>query len=557
MTNAFQTFESHLKDAQKLLLQGKDTEGALSAAKGIFGEMLKSYLELKKDLSRLEKSKKEMETLVEVGKAINSVLDMDKLLNLIMDMVIKVVGAERGFLMLKDKETGELIFKVARNMAEELKDTSLFTISSGIVSRVARDGKAILSTDAQADERFFAQASIMDHNLRSLMCVPLKIKEDVIGIIYVDNRLLIGAFTGETVELLSTFANQAAISIENARLYENVVNETKVRTNLQRYLSPNVVNDIINKKEKIALGGERVECSILFADICGFTSISERLSPESIVKILNEYFSAMTKIIFNYEGTLDKFIGDAIMAVFGTPVFSPYSARNAVMAAIDMIKKLEELQEKWKSEGSPAFRIRIGINTGEAVAGNVGSPDKMDYTIIGDNVNVASRIESNAKPMTILISDSTYVKFRDIITAKEMEPILVKGKSIPIKTHEVISVQATKEEKTHGNKRKFPRKNVSIFATFKTSTNSKTNQCIIQNISRGGLLINSRVEVPVGEKIFLDFTLPNDITLNGISGRIVQSSPIKDKQSSVYYKTGIEFISLSTVHLKNICRFIT
>ena len=230
-----------------------------------------------------------MESLVKIGKAINSVLDMDRLLNLIMDMVIKVVGAERGFLMLKDKETGELLVKVARNMEEELKDKTLFTISSGITSRVAREGKAILSTDAQTDERFCAQASVMDHNLRSLMCVPLKIKEEVIGIIYADNRMVSGVFTEESIELLATFANQAAISIENARLYENVVNETKIRMNLQRYLSPNIVNDIITKKENIVLGGtgrvQHLICRHLrfHFNICKISSRKNRSNAQRIL----------------------------------------------------------------------------------------------------------------------------------------------------------------------------------------------------------------------------------------------------------------------------------
>ena len=554
--NPLQAFESNLKNIQMLLLQNKNTEDTISKIKVAFGELLKSHLLLKNDISKLNKSKKEMETLVEIGKAINSVLDMDPLLNLIMDMVIKVVGAERGFLMLKDKETGELLFKVARNLEKELKDKTLFTISSGITSRVAREGKAILSTDAKSDERFIASASVMDHNLRSLMCVPLKTKEEVIGIIYVDNRMIAGAFTEETIELLSTFANQAAISIENARLYENIVSETKLRMNLQRYLSPNIANDILTKKEKLVLGGERVECSILFADICGFTSISEKLSPESIVQMLNEYFSSMTKIIFENDGTLDKFIGDAIMAVFGAPVFSPYSARNAVKTGIDILKKLEDLQKKWESQGKPSFKVRIGINTGEVIAGNIGSPDKMDYTVIGDNTNMASRIESNANPMTVLISDSTYVKIKDIVTVKEMEPIIVKGKSYPIKTYEVVDIHVP-EDKKEVYERRFIRKNVSIFATFRTFTNSKTNQCIVQNISAVGLLINSRADVPVGEKILIDFTLPNDNIFCGVEGKIIQSHPSNDKYSHTYFKMGIKFVSLGSIDQDKILSFTT
>ena len=552
--NPFTIFETHLKNIHTLLSRNEVSHDNLPVVKDTFWELLKSYQALKNETVRMEKSKKEMETLVEIGKAINSVLDMDCLLNLIIDMVIKVVGAERGFLMLKDKETGELLVKVARNMEEELKDKTLFTISSGITSLVAREGKAILSTDAQSDERFSAQASVMVHNLRSIMCVPLKIKEEVIGIIYVDNRMVAGAFTDESIGLLTTFANQAAISIENARLYENVVNETKIRMNLQRYLSPNIANDIITKKEKIVLGGERVECSILFADICGFTSISEKFLPERVVGTLNEYFSAMAKIIFGNQGTLDKFIGDCIMAVFGAPIFIPYSAQNAVNTGLAMLKKLAVLQKKWESEGNPSFSVRIGINTGEVIAGNIGSPDRMDYTVVGNNANLASRIESYARPMTILISESTYTKVKDIIIAKKMEPILVKGKSRPVITYEVISIQTPKDEKTK-NERRFVRKNVSIFATFKITNHSKTNQCIIQNVSASGLLISSRMGVPIGEKILLDFTLPDNSIFGGIEGKVVQSSPFKDKQSSSYFKMGIEFVSLSNTNLERISNF--
>lgn len=537
-----------------MLLSGNEmSQDNLPRVKDTFWELLKSYQALKNETARMEKSKKEMESLVKIGKAINSVLDMDRLLNLIMDMVIKVVGAERGFLMLKDRETGELLVKVARNLEEELKDKTLFTISSGITSRVAREGKAILSTDAQTDERFYAQASVMDHNLRSLMCVPLKVKEEVIGIIYADNRMVSGVFTEESIELLTTFANQAAISIENARLYENAVNETKIRMNLQRYLSPNIVNDIITKKENIVLGGERVECSILFADICGFTPMSAKFPPERIVQTLNEYFSAMAKIIFGNQGTLDKFIGDCVMAVFGAPIFTPYSARNAVKTGLDMLRKLEELQKKWESGGNPSFSVRIGINTGEVVAGNIGSPNRMDYTVVGDNVNLASRIESFARPMTVLISESTYVKVKDMVVAKKMKPVMVKGKSWPITTYEITGIQATEEKGK--NKRRFVRKNVSIFATFKITGHSKTNQCIIQNISAGGLLISSRMGVPIGKKILLDFTLQDNNIFGGIEGKVVQSSPLKDKQSSSYFKMGIEFISLNNTHIEKISNF--
>ena len=242
------------------------------------------------------------------------------------------------------------------------------------------------------------------------------------------------------------------------------------------------------------------------------------------------------------------------MAVFGAPIFIPYSAQNAVNTGLDMLKKLEVLQKKWESEGNPSFRVRIGINTGEVIAGNIGSPDRMDYTVVGDNANLASRIESYARPMTVLISESTYTKVKDIVIAKKMEPIMMKGESSPVVTYEVTSIQTTKDEKTK-IERRFVRKNVSIFATFKTTNHSKTNQCILQNVSAGGLLISSRMGVPIGEKILLDFTLPDNSIIGGIEGKVVQSSPLKDKQSSSYFKMGIEFVSLNNTNLERISNF--
>ncbi len=547
-------FESRLKNMQKLIFHDEGEDGSMSKVRETYEEILKSYQSLRIDISNKDKTVKEMEILVKIGKVINSVLDMNQLLNLIMDMVIKVVNAERGFLMLKDKETGELEFKIARNMDMELKDKALFTISSGIASRVAREEKAILTSDAQSDERFSDQASIMNYNLRSVMCVPLKIKNEVIGTIFVDNRTVAGVFTDRTMNLLTSFANQAAIAIENARLYESVAEETKNRMNLQRYLSPNVVDDIINKKTDLVLGGERIECSILFADICEFTSMSEKLPPEDIVKMLNEYFSAMIKIIFENHGTIDKFIGDSIMAIFGAPLFNPQSAQDAVKSSFDIIKKLEELKKKWELEGKPSFDIRLGINTGEVIAGNIGSPERMDYTVIGDNVNLAARLQSEARPMTVLISDSTYAKIQNIITAKQMKPINVKGKSKSIQTYEVTNIRIAKEEilKT---KRRFIRKKVSIFATFKIPPSSKTSQCIIKDIGCGGIIISTRIQLEVGKQLHFDFTLPDNYTFNNNNGRIVFVRPVKDKNSQIFYKAGIEFTSLNKTDVKSISKF--
>ncbi len=548
-------FEAELKKLQRLVHAEGNTDTTLTKARGSFRGLMSAYQTFKKEVSGKEKRINELQKLIEVGQVINSVLDMDELLNVIMDMVIKVVEAERGFLMLKDLETGELIFKVARNMDDAIKDKSLFTVSSGITGSVVRDGKAVLTSDAQDDTRFSAQASVMDNKLRSVMCVPIRSKDEIIGTIFVDNRMLSGAFTENSVELLSSFADQAGIAIENARLYENVADETRKRSSLQRYLSPTVVNDIINKKEDVVLGGERIECSVLFTDICGFTSLSEKLEPEVIVKMLNEYFTEMTKIIFENQGTIDKFIGDAIMAIFGAPVFTPLSSQNAVKAGIDMLTKLRELQKKWEADNKPSFKIRVGINTGIVIAGNLGSLERMDYTVIGDNVNLASRLESNAEPMNVLISDTTYKKIKDIVTAKEMEPIKVKGKEKPVQTYQVSDIKIKKIKKAK-IERTHERKQVSIFATFKVPPSSKNNQCIILDISVGGLLMSTRDAIAIGDYLQFDITLPDKTKFNNITGMVSIVRPFKDKSSKTFFKVGIAFESLTDEDTETLNNFI-
>lgn len=553
---ALKEFEAALKKVQRLVHGSDDPAETVTKAKDSFRELMISYQSFKKEVSCKDKQIKALDTLVKVGQVINSELDMGKLLNLIMDMVIKVVEAERGFLMLKDLETGELVFKVARNMDDEIRDKTLFSISSGITGRVVREGKPVLTSDAQGDERFSAQASVMDNKLRSVMCVPIIAKGETIGTIFVDNRMLSGAFDDNTVKLLCSFADQAGIAIENARLYENIEEETKKRSNLQRYLSPTVVDDILNKKENVVLGGEKIECSVLFTDICGFTSMSEKLQPEVIVKMLNEYFTEMTKIIFANQGTIDKFIGDAIMAIFGAPVFTPLSAQNAVKAGIDMLTKLRELQKKWEAQKSPSFKIRVGINTGIVIAGNLGSMERMDYTVIGDNVNLASRLESNAEPMTVLISNSTHAKIKNIVTAKEMEPLKVKGKEKPVKTFKVSDIKIKKIKKQE-IKREYKRKEVSIFATFKIPPNSKNNQCIIQDLSVGGLLMSTREAIAIGDYLQFDITLPNGNKFKDITGMVSIVRPFKDKNSQTFFKVGIAFESLEDEYTEKLGEFIS
>lgn len=218
----------------------------------------------------------------------------------------------------------------------------------------------------------------------------------------------------------------------------------RIRDTFARYVSPKIVNRILADPEGLKLGGKRGEVTILFSDIRSFTAMSEKMDPEQVVSILNEYLTAMTEIVDRHEGTVDKFIGDAIMAVFGAPFAHPDDPLRAVQTALGMMEELKHLHEKWKSEGRPVFQIGIGINTGPVVVGNIGSPRKMDYTEIGDNVNLASRLESQNKEFgtSIILSQYTYEKVVDRVNVRRLGEVKVKGKETAVEIFELLSLRS-------------------------------------------------------------------------------------------------------------------
>ncbi|MFH0774950.1 MAG: CHASE2 domain-containing protein [bacterium] len=217
----------------------------------------------------------------------------------------------------------------------------------------------------------------------------------------------------------------------------------EVKGLFSRYVNKNVVEKLVSNPGSFKLGGERMKLSVLFSDICGFTSMSERLSPEEVVSLLNEYFTAMNEIIFRNDGTLDKFIGDAIMVIYGAPMAYPEHAQKAVITGLEMRKKLKALQEAWKEKGGEVIDIGIGINTGEIVVGNIGSNIQTNYTVIGDEVNLASRLEGltrNYPDVGIIISKATYEDIKDIVIARELDVIRVKGKLKPVTIYEPLGL---------------------------------------------------------------------------------------------------------------------
>jgi adenylate cyclase len=230
------------------------------------------------------------------------------------------------------------------------------------------------------------------------------------------------------------------MGIRNSNFAQRLQREAMVRSNFERYFAPNVAAEIAQSQQAVKLGGDKRPVTVLFSDIRGFTSMSEAMSPEDIAGLLSDYFTEMVDVIFHHGGTLDKFMGDAIMALWGAPIPHEDDSDKAVQAAIGMQRALAALNAKWASEGRPQIGVGIGLNYGEAFAGNIGSHLRLEYTVIGDVVNVASRLCSNAKGGEILISDPLYQTTREKPAVEAMEPLSVKNRAQPVKVWRVKQV---------------------------------------------------------------------------------------------------------------------
>jgi adenylate cyclase len=372
--------------------------------------------------------------LYQVARALNSINELSDLLELTLTLIFQVVNAERGVIFLLD-DKGELKPALARNKTGG--DLPELTVSQTITQRAIASKSAIITADACYDPRFKEGASIIAYNIRSALCVPLWDREQSRGAIYLDNLMQAYAFTEDDLDLTSAIANQVAIAVQREEMVKRMQESAIARANLERFHSPDVVNHIMKQPR----GGEPVgrldekEVTILFADIVDFTPMMERLSPQEAADLLTAYYDEMTDIIFKHKGTIDKFIGDCIMAIFGAPISYGNDAELAVFAAIDMVKKLDEFRGKLPA--NKRFDIRIGVNTGMVVAGYLGSKKRVEYSVLGDPVNVASRLESTAAPNTILIGEATYAKVKGTFAFKYRGSTVLKGKKHETRIYEV------------------------------------------------------------------------------------------------------------------------
>lgn len=378
------------------------------------------------------------QVLVQVAKALLQTEDLTSMLSTVMDMIFKYLPVERGLIILFDEE-GTPIPKLTK--FAEGADAQDIPISRTILKMVAEQQIALMTSNALEDARLLGGKSIAMHGIRSAMCVPLWNRQHVIGAVQVDSPIHVGCFTEEDLDLLTALANFAAVAIERAQLGEKIEQERKIRSKMERYHSPAVIDEIV--KGVVSADEKEItstEISILFADISGFTTVSETKSPEEVAEFLSHFFSCAVESIFAYGGTLDKFIGDAVMAFFGAPIPQEDHADRAVLAGLMLQRLANDWNDQRVATGASPVKIRVGINSGPAVVGNVGTEKRVDYTAIGSSVNIASRLESGvAKPGQVVISKNTLDKTIGSFNVEELGEFALKGLKQKMPAYSVLS----------------------------------------------------------------------------------------------------------------------
>jgi adenylate cyclase len=378
----------------------------------------------------------------ELAKATSTELDLERLLPKILDKAFELLPADRGVILLMNSH-GELVPRYLKTR-DGRTDNSI-VLSKTVTSEVIKNKAAVLSSDATMDSRFSGAHSIIMQGIRSTMTVPLLHGQEILGIMHLDSQIATNAFTEKDLQICMGMAAQAAIAIQNARLATRIEQEAQTRAQISRLVPPSVVEQVVKGELQIEKGGRLHEVTMLYSDIRGFTAMSDGRPPEDVVTTLNEYFEVMVEILFRHGGTLDKFVGDEIIGLFGAPIDLDDSPFRAVACALDMQRGLREFNRTRAAEGHPPIRIGVGVNTGVVITGAIGSTRALQYTAIGDAMNVASRLVNIAKPGEIIISELTFRRCLDRVEALSLPPVKVKGKADEQRIYSVQGLRGAQE----------------------------------------------------------------------------------------------------------------
>ncbi len=383
------------------------------------------------------------QVLVQVAKILLQSEELNDVLNTVMDIIFRYLPVERGLIILFDAE-GNPVPKLTKFI--DGADAQDIPISRTILKMVSEQQVSLMTSNALEDARLLGGKSIAIHGIRSAMCVPLWNRQRVIGAVQVDSPIHIGRFTEEDLDLLTALANFAAVAIERAQMAEKIEEERKIRARMERYHSPAVVDEIVRGSVSADENEIRaMEVTILFADISGFTTVSETKAPEEVAEFLSHFFSCAVEAIFAYGGTLDKFIGDAVMAFFGAPMAQDDHADRAVLAGLMLQRLVGDWNDERAKTGLEVVKVRVGINSGPAVVGNVGTEKRVDYTVLGASVNIASRLESGvAKPGQVVISSHTLERVMGSFETESLGEFALKGLQQKLPVYNVLGSASSK-----------------------------------------------------------------------------------------------------------------
>jgi adenylate cyclase len=391
-----------------------------------------------------DRQARKLALLLDIAKELSQQTEVDLLLDKVVGLTFQVMSVDRVAILMAGTD-GELIPRVWRSRVDSLGS---WRVPRSISRKAVEERVAVLIENAAVDQRF-AGASVLLQRVQSALCAPLLGKQGtVLGLIYLDNLGATHSFTGEDLEFLTAFSGMAAVAIENSQLIERVRREAVVLSNFQRYFAPDLAQQIAGAERAVQLGGSKRRVVVLFSDIRGFTSLSERMSPDEIASLLTDYFTEMVEIVFEHGGSLDKFMGDAVMALWGAPLARDDDADQAMRAAIAMQRTLVRLNREWERKGRPQLSVGIGINLGEVFAGNIGSDRRLEYTVIGDAVNTASRLCSEAGPAEVLIAEPFLATLSEPPPVSALEPLALRGKAQAVPVYRVEWRQALDIEST-------------------------------------------------------------------------------------------------------------
>jgi adenylate cyclase len=360
--------------------------------------------------------------------------DLKSLLEKILKVAFQLLAADNAIVFLVN-EDGELEPQAIHRRKHDHQDVA---VSETVLKRVCDSRSAVLTADAIIDSRFSSSESIVAQGIRSAMAVPLISKGVLRGVLFCDTRERTNAFSEKDLKVLSGIASQAAIALENADLARTIEKEAVTRAELSRFLAPAVAEAVVSGKVELLRVGRLAEVSVIFADIRGFTSLAEADSPQDTVAMLNSFFSCMAKVIFRHEGNLDKFIGDCVMATLGPPIPHKDDAARALSCALEMLEEVAEMNRQRVTSGQKPISVGIGVNTGQAVVGYIGSSDRHEFTAIGDSVNTASRLCNLARGGEVLATEETISRAGKGFQVEPVSVLQVKGKERGVPTFRIL-----------------------------------------------------------------------------------------------------------------------